>query len=428
MDDICIRFTEKTIEGEAPLPSSKSISNRYLILEFLANEDFELKNLSESADTQLMKQLLKKIERQDEDPEEETDLNCQNAGAVIRFLTALLAFRAGKWILNTDNPRMKARPIGPLVDALRSLGVEIEYLEEEGFPPLKLTGKPEILHNQGVVVRVDAGLSSQFVSAMMMTAPLFTHGLHIEMIGETKVSLPYIQMTAALMQSCGMNVVFIDGNNMFVEGALHAPSRTLIEADWSSASYLYALLALSKGGCIQLPLLFEDSVQGDCVIAQWFEELGVETEFSEECVIIRKNPDTPIDRSPKEYDFVHHPDLAQTMAVVCAGLGIEAELTGIFGLKYKETDRIVALRNELERIGVRLECVADEKENRLHIYPSELHPQNETIRTYGDHRMALSFAVLAAKYEKVHIEEKDIVQKSFPDFWEVMQHLGAKLS
>ena len=410
------------------MPSSKSISNRYLILQFLADETFGLENLSESDDTRLMQKLLKTIDRQDEDPDDTTELNCQNAGAVIRFLTALLAFRAGTWILGSDNPRMKARPIGPLVDALRSMGIEIEYLEEEGFPPVRVVGKPDALQSQDYIVRVDAGQSSQFVSALMMVAPLFEHGLHIEMIGETKVSLPYIQMTARQMQNCGAVVVFIDGNNIFIDGSLHAPAQTLIESDWTSASYLYGLLALSEGGSMELPLLFEDSVQGDRIVANWFEELGVETEFLEDRVIIRKNPDTPIDRSPKEYDFVHHPDLAQTMAVVCAALGIEVELTGIFGLKYKETDRIVALQNELTRIGARIESSETENSNRLHIYPSELHPQTELIRTYRDHRMALSFAILAAKYEKVNIEDKDIVQKSFPDFWNVMKKLGAKLS
>ena len=428
MDNISIRLTERHIEGEAPLPSSKSISNRYLILQFLADETFGLENLSESDDTRLMQKLLKTIDRQDEDPDDTTELNCQNAGAVIRFLTALLAFRAGTWILGSDNPRMKARPIGPLVDALRSMGIEIEYLEEEGFPPVRVVGKPDALQSQDYIVRVDAGQSSQFVSALMMVAPLFEHGLHIEMIGETKVSLPYIQMTARQMQNCGAVVVFIDGNNIFIDGSLHAPAQTLIESDWTSASYLYGLLALSEGGSMELPLLFEDSVQGDRIVANWFEELGVETEFLEDRVIIRKNPDTPIDRSPKEYDFVHHPDLAQTMAVVCAALGIEVELTGIFGLKYKETDRIVALQNELTRIGARIESSETENSNRLHIYPSELHPQTELIRTYRDHRMALSFAILAAKYEKVNIEDKDIVQKSFPDFWNVMKKLGAKLS
>ncbi|MDE5574477.1 MAG: 3-phosphoshikimate 1-carboxyvinyltransferase [Bacteroidales bacterium] len=428
MDNISIRLTERHIEGEAPLPSSKSISNRYLILQFLADEDFGLENLSESDDTRLMQKLLKTIDRQDEDPDDTTELNCQNAGAVIRFLTALLAFRAGTWILGSDNPRMKARPIGPLVDALRSMGIEIDYLEEEGFPPIRLVGKPEALQSQDYIVRVDAGQSSQFVSALMMVAPLFEHGLHIEMIGETKVSLPYIQMTARQMQNCGLVVVFIDGNNIFIDGTLHAPAQTLIESDWTSASYIYGLLALSEGGSVELPLLFEDSVQGDRIVANWFEELGVETEFLEDRVIIRKNPDTPIDRSPKEYDFVHHPDLAQTMAVVCAALGIEVELTGIFGLKYKETDRIVALQNELTRIGARIESSETENSNRLHIYPSQLHPQTELIRTYRDHRMALSFAILAAKYEKINIEDKDIVQKSFPDFWNVMKKLGARLS
>ncbi|MDE6493143.1 MAG: 3-phosphoshikimate 1-carboxyvinyltransferase [Bacteroidales bacterium] len=426
MNNICIQFKNKTLAAEVPLPSSKSISNRYLVLEFLADEEFELKNLSDSDDTQLMRKLLKKIDRQDEDSDNEIELDCHNAGAVIRFLTAQLAFRSGTWILTSSNARMKVRPIGPLVDALRSIGVEIEYLEEEGYPPLRVKGNPEVLETAGIV-SVDAGQSSQFVSALMLAAPLFPRGLHIEMLGENKVSLPYIQMTAQLMRYCGVDVVFIDGNNMFINGVLHSPSFSFVESDWSSASYIYGLLALSEGGEITLPLLFEESVQGDRIVCDWFEALGVETEFLEDRVILRKQAGVEIDRSPKEYDFLHHPDLAQTMAVCCAAMGIEARLTGIFGLKYKETDRIVALYNELKRIGASVELTETEDDNELHIFPATLHPQHEIVRTYGDHRMALSFSLLAMKYGQVCLEEKDIVNKSFPGFWRVLEKLGAKL-
>ena len=390
MNTISIQFKNKTLKGEVKLPSSKSISNRYLILQFLAEEDFELRNLSESEDTKLMQKLLDVIADHDEDDEDEVVLDCLNAGAVIRFLTAQLAFRPGNWVLTSSNPRMQARPIGPLVDSLRALGIKITYLGEEGYPPLRVIGKPEALLDNTDLISVDASQSSQFVSALMMTAPLFPHGLHIEMLGETKVSLPYIQMTAQLMRNCGAEVVFIDGSNMFIDGPLHAPSQALIEADWTSASYLYGLLALAESGRIELPLLFE------------------------------------IDREPKEYDFVHHPDLAQTMAVCCAALGIEARLTGIFGLRYKETDRIIALRDELARMGAKVECTESEFDNELHIFPSELHPEKNVIRTYGDHRMALSFSLLAMKYGKITLDDKEVVNKSFPGFWQVLKRLGAK--
>lgn len=426
MDNLTIQFKKKTLEGEVPLPSSKSISNRYLVLQFIADEDFELRNLSESEDTRLMQQLLETIGEHDEDDPEETVLDCLNAGAVIRFLTALLSFRAGTWLLTTSNPRMKARPIGPLVEALRSFGIPIEYLEEEGYPPIRVTGRPDCLQENAGMISVDASQSSQFVSALMLASPLFPRGLHIEMMGETKVSLPYIQMTAQLMRNCGSEVVFIDGSNMFIDGPLHVPAQAFIESDWTSASYLYALLALSEGGRIELPLLFEDSVQGDWIISDWFEDFGVETEFAEDRVILTKRPGAPVDNSPKEYDFVHHPDLAQTMAVCCAALGIEASLHGIFGLKYKETDRIVALRNELQRIGARVELNESETDNELHIYPSLLHPEKEVIQTYGDHRMALAFSVLAIRYAKVTLQEKEVVNKSFPGYWNVLKKLGAK--
>ncbi len=427
MNTISIQFKNKTLKGEVKLPSSKSISNRYLILQFLAEEDFELENLSESEDTRLMQKLLDKIADHDEDDEDEVVLDCLNAGAVIRFLTAQLAFRQGNWILTSSNPRMQARPIGPLVDSLRALGIKISYLGEEGYPPIRVIGKPEALLDNTDLISVDASQSSQFVSALMMAAPLFPHGLHIEMLGETKVSLPYIQMTAQLMRNCGAEVVFIDGSNMFIDGPLHAPSQALIEADWTSASYLYGLLALAESGRIELPLLFEDSVQGDWIISDWFEDFGIETEFLEDRIVLAKAAGAEINREPKEYDFVHHPDLAQTMAVCCAALGIEARLTGIFGLRYKETDRIVALRDELERMGAKVECTESEFDNELHIFPSGLHPEKNVIHTYGDHRMALSFSLLAMKYGKITLDDKEVVNKSFPGFWQVLKRLGAKL-
>lgn len=426
MDDITLSFKHRILQGETPLPSSKSISNRYLILQFLAEEDFDIENLSDSDDTRLMQKLLKVIDNHDEDDEDEVILDCLNAGAVIRFLTALLAFKSGNWVLTSSNERMKVRPIGPLVDALRSMGVEITYLGEEGYPPLQIIGNPQAIQESDGRVCVDAGQSSQFVSALMLAAPLFPQGLHIEMGGATKVSLPYVQMTAQLMRNCGVEVIFIDSNNIFVDGRPHAPEKVLIESDWSAASYIYALLALSQEGRIELPLLTEESVQGDRILADWFEDLGVDTEFAEDRVILTKHADAEIDRSPKEYDFVHHPDLAQTMAVCCAALGIEARLYGIFGLKYKETDRILALRNELERIGARVELREEAEENELHIFPSVLHPENELIRTYGDHRMALAFSSLAIAYDKVNLQQRDVVNKSFPGYWNVMKKLGAK--
>lgn len=427
MKSVTIQFKNKKIEGSVPLPSSKSISNRLLILQSLAGEDFELENLSNSDDTRLMQELLEVIEKHDDDSDKEVILDCKNAGAVIRFLTAQLAFRSGNWVLSTSNPRMKARPIGPLVDSLRSIGIEISYLEEEGFPPIRVKGKPECLHEGISYISIDASQSSQFVSALMMAAPLFPNGIHIEMLGETKVSLPYIQMTAELMRQCGSEVVFIDGSNIFVGGTLHSPIQKLVESDWSSASYLYGLLALSDGGRIEMPLLFENSTQGDWIICDWFEDLGIQTEFFNDKVVISKSTGNEIDLSPKEYDFTHHPDLAQTMAVCCAALGIDARLQGIYGLKYKETDRIDALYNELKRIGAKVEIIENEKENELHIFPSELHPENECIHTYGDHRMALSFSILAVHYGKICIQEKEVVIKSFPKYWNVLKNLGAKI-
>jgi 3-phosphoshikimate 1-carboxyvinyltransferase len=315
---------------------------------------------------------------------------------------------------------MKSRPILPLVDALRSLGANIEYMEKQDYPPLRITGNSEICKTQNAVAEIDAGVSSQFVSALMMIAPLFSTGLHISMICTNKVSVPYIQMTASLMRSCGVRVEFIDNNNIFAEGRYTAPEHVYVESDWSSASYLYAILALSEhGGSLRLPHLYEDSVQGDKIVAEWFEDFGIETVFNDDGAVITSTGSEGISRAPRFYDFTHHPDIAQTIAVVCAGLGLEACISGIHSLRHKETDRISAVCNELTRLGAKLEYNAEEDE--MHIFEGGFNGEinHETIRTYGDHRMAMAFASLAARYAPVSIENPSVVSKSFPNFWQL---------
>ncbi len=312
---INVSLNTEILEGDTdvPLPSSKSISNRLLIMQHIAGKNFKLKNISISDDTVLMQELLEKIV-DNEDSDEEVELNVNNAGTVMRFLTALLSFTDGEWLL-TGNERMKSRPISPLVSALRSLGANIEYTEKQDYPPLRIVGNSEICKTQNAVAEIDAGVSSQFVSALMMIAPLFSTGLHISMICANKVSVPYIQMTASLMRSCGVRVEFIDNNNIFAEGRYTAPEHLYVESDWSSASYLYAILALSEhGGTLRLPHLYEDSVQGDKILAEWFEDFGIETLFNEDGVIITSAGSAGISRAPRFYDFTHHPDIAQTIA------------------------------------------------------------------------------------------------------------------
>jgi 3-phosphoshikimate 1-carboxyvinyltransferase len=418
---ISVSFNAGILEedSDVPLPSSKSISNRLLVMQHIAGKKFHLKNISASDDTVLMRELLQEV-RDNESSEREIELYVNNAGTVMRFLTALLSFTDGDWLL-TGNERMKNRPIAPLVDALRSLGASIEYTEMPNYPPIRINGNRELCKTQSAIVEIDATLSSQFISAIMMVAPMFQNGLHIALHGTNKVSIPYIQMTASLMRSCGVKVEFIDNNNIFAEGRYSAPENPCVENDWSAASYMYAFLALSGKGMLRLPYLYEDSVQGDKIIADWFEDFGIETVFNHDGIIITKKSNE-ISRSPRSYDFTHHPDIAQTIAVVCAGLGLEARITGIHSLKHKETDRIAAVYTELRRLGVNVEYSA--KNDELHIIGSSQSGSHinlkEPIRTYGDHRMAMAFATLAARYSCIKIENPEVVSKSFPDFWNVI--------
>ncbi|MDR2556756.1 MAG: 3-phosphoshikimate 1-carboxyvinyltransferase [Bacteroidales bacterium] len=418
---ISVSFNTDILEEDAdvPLPSSKSISNRLLVMQYIAGKKFHLKNISNSDDTLLMRELLEDV-RDNEGSEREIELNVSNAGTVMRFLTALLSFTDGEWLL-TGNDRMKNRPIAPLVSALRSLGASIEYIETPNYPPIRINGSRELCKTQSAIVEIDATLSSQFISAVMMIAPIFQNGLHIVLHGTNKVSVPYIQMTASLMRSCGVRVEFIDNNNIFAEGQYSAPENPCIENDWSAASYMYAFLALSDKGTFHLPRLYEDSVQGDKIIAEWFEDFGIETVFNSDGIVITKKPGE-ISRSPRLYDFTHHPDIAQTIAVVCAGLGLEARIIGIHSLKHKETDRIAAVSNELRRLGANVEYNA--KKDELHIIGSSQNGlrinTKEPVRTYGDHRMAMAFAALSARYPDIKIENPEVVSKSFPAFWSVV--------
>ncbi|MDR0619216.1 MAG: 3-phosphoshikimate 1-carboxyvinyltransferase [Bacteroidales bacterium] len=418
---ISVSFNTDILEedSDVPLPSSKSISNRLLVMQHIAGRKFHLKNVSTSDDTVLMRELLERI-RDNEGSEREIELYVDNAGTVMRFLTALLSFTDGEWLL-TGNERMKNRPVAPLVDALRSLGANIEYVETPNYPPIRINGDKELCKIQNAAVEIDAALSSQFISAVMMIAPMFQNGLHITLYGTNKVSVPYIQMTASLMRSCGVKVEFIDNSNIFAEGRYSAPENPCIESDWSAASYMYAFLALYGKGTLHLPHLYEDSVQGDKIIADWFEDFGIETTFNHDGIIAVKNSEE-ISRFPRSYDFTHHPDIAQTIAVVCAGLGLEVRITGIHSLKHKETDRIAAVFNELVRLGANVEYNA--KYDELHIIGNSRNGLSintkEPIRTYGDHRMAMAFATLAARYPCIKIENPEVVSKSFPDFWNVI--------
>ena len=385
------------------LPSSKSISNRALILHALAGGSGKLLNLSDANDTVVMQRLLLS---------DEPLLNVEDAGTVMRFLTAYYAVSGQQKIL-TGTARMKERPIGILVDALRVLGAEINYLEKEGYPPLSTSGFKSQKTNS---LSVKGDVSSQFISALMMVAPSLPQGLHIELTGKIG-SRPYIEMTAALMRKFGATVVFEGTIISMTPGPLVIDQFT-VEGDWSAASYWFALVALSKQAEILLPNMALRSLQGDRVVIDMMENLGVACEPRGDKLLLQKKDH----HSQFTWDFTDCPDLAQTVAVVCAAKGIEATFTGLESLRIKETDRIQALQNELGKINAKL----IEEKGSWKLIPGKTLPENVQVQTYHDHRMAMAFAPLATVMS-VTIEEPQVTRKSYPKFWDDLVSVGIKL-
>jgi 3-phosphoshikimate 1-carboxyvinyltransferase len=390
-----------TFSGTAThLPTSKSISNRAIIINALAGNKGALKNLSNANDTRLMQLLINSTDEV---------LNVEDAGTTMRFLTAFNAIRGAiKIITGTD--RMKQRPIGILVNALREIGADIEYLERDGFPPIKTKGF--IQKTNQVSIRGD--VSSQYISALMMVAPTLSNGLHIKFEG-TITSVPYIEMTASLMKRFGVVSQFNE-REIIITHQTYTPATLEIERDWSAASYWFAFAALSQQAEIQLPDMTIRSIQGDRVIADIMEPLGVKCEPRGNSLLLVKKDH----QSELLWNFKNCPDLAQTVAVVCAAKGIRGEFTGLESLRIKETDRISALQHELAKLG------ADFKEENgaWILTPSlKLEFKSTIFETYLDHRMAMAFAPLAA-LTSITIENPDVVKKSYPYFWDDVKSLG----
>lgn len=402
------------ISGLIHLSGSKSLSNRYLILSQLLDGAPPLKNLSPSKDTEVLKQALLLI-RQAGNPASPQTIDVGDAGTDMRFLTALLALQPGQWFL-TGSERMKERPIAPLVQALRQLGANIRYAGKEGYPPLVIEGK----RLEGGRVEVPANISSQFISALLLIAPLLQQGIQIQWHGPV-VSKPYIHMTLAVLRDLNLNCSLKTDSLVLAPGS--KPSWTkeeiLIESDWSSASYWYSICALCKHAKIRLQHLFQSSTQGDAVLPALFASLGVKTRFTEQGLELESFTQRT---SRFEYDFTDCPDLAQTVAVVCYAKGIEAHLRGLSTLRIKETDRIHALETELSKLGATVKSGADE----LFITGGNP-PQHTTpalIHTYKDHRMAMSFAPLSLVLTAVQIDDPEVVVKSYPSFWEDLKTMG----
>lgn len=394
------------IESIIQLPSSKSICNRALILHALAHGSSPIDNLSDCDDTRVMIEALKQRSR---------IVNIMAAGTAMRFLTAFFAIQPDEEHILTGTERMQQRPIRILVEALRALGAEIEYTQQEGFPPIYIKGK-ELTHSE---VTLPGNVSSQYISALLMIAPMLPEGMTLHLSG-TVISKPYIRLTLKLMQDFGVNALWNEEKQyIHIEHASYADIPYSIESDWSAASYWYETAALCPDACIHLPGLRPNSYQGDCAVADLFEQLGVKTIFEPQGVKLEK---TDCHTEKMEYDFVNQPDLAQTFVVTCTQLGIPFRFTGLQSLKIKETDRMAALIKELGKLGYPLKeennsiLSWDGKKNAPTPYP--------TIDTYEDHRMAMAFAPVCLREKSITINNPQVVSKSYPNYWNDLKRAG----
>lgn len=398
------------------ITGSKSETNRLLLLQSLFPE-IALKNTSNSDDSEVMFKALSQILEPTTHHPPPTTIDVHHAGTAMRFLTAYFAIQSNQEVVLTGSSRMKERPIHILVEALNSLGAQISYEEQVGFPPIRIKGR-ELQKSE---IDIEANTSSQYISALLLIAPKLRHGLKINLIGEV-TSLPYIQMTLELLNEIGVETSFENKSITIQPTAFNLQPKTLtIESDWSSASYFYSLVALSElGTAITLSSYKKNSLQGDSVLAEIYQDFGVKTVFNEnKTITISKSNHKINNLQPITYNLQQSPDIAQTIAVTCFGLGLGCHLTGLHTLKIKETDRIQALKNELENIGASVSIT----NNSISLKSSKFIKENITIKTYQDHRMAMAFAPLALKTSLI-IEDAEVVSKSYPDFWNDLKSCG----
>ncbi|MBK9255775.1 MAG: 3-phosphoshikimate 1-carboxyvinyltransferase [Saprospiraceae bacterium] len=413
MQSIKIYRTNKIIKGTIKLSGSKSISNRVLMIQAICGNPFQIENISDSDDTQTLIRLLET---------KDSVLDCHHAGTTFRFLTAFLAF-SERTVTLTGSERMQQRPVGPLVDALRNCGASIDYLGKEGYPPLQIN--PPV-SEPSETLRLPANISSQYISALLMVAPTFRKGLIIELEGSV-VSKPYIEMTIGIMNYFGVEVSWND-NILTIPNASYQPREFYVEADWSAASYYYAIAGLSDKADIKLEGLMENSLQGDAQITEICRKFGLITDYENRAIVIRKLKDV---QPPAffEYDFIQQPDIVQSIAVLAAGLGVHCVYTGLQTLRIKETDRIKALQTELAKFNVFLSAVPPRfsgksgKEYFMQEGEVSTDTENIKIETYNDHRMAMSFAVLSVLISVI-IQDAEVVSKSYPSFWKDLERLG----
>ena len=405
-----VSIHKKTIQAKINLPSSKSISNRALIINALSFSPWPLRNLSDSDDTKVLYEALSS---------DKNKFDIGHAGTAMRFLTAFLAKVAGDWVV-TGSERMQQRPISVLVDALRLLGAKIEYLNIEGFPPLKITGSYLI----GKTIELDGSISSQYITALLLIAPTLENGLTLRLTGNI-TSRSYIDLTLGLMAKFGIQYQWIE-NEITIPEQQYLPVEFTIEADWSGASYWYEILSLCDSGEIFLENLQLASLQGDAQIADWFSQFGIESVQKQYGVLISKNTDINPDKLIQ--DFIENPDVAQTIACLCVAKKIPFRFSGLKTLKIKETDRIAALQNELAKFGAVLTEPVPGELVWNGIIKSESAQKSPLVETYHDHRMALAFAPMALAGYKIQIADPMVITKSYPGFWEDLKICGFEIS
>ena len=389
------------------ISGSKSESNRLLLLKAL-HPNIQIRNLSNSDDSQVMQDALKS---------ESKVVDIHHAGTAMRFLTAYFAIQEGREITLTGSSRMKERPIKILVDALNSLGANISYLENQGFPPLRIKGK-KLTNNK---ISILANTSSQYITALLLIGSKLENGIELTLEGEI-TSIPYINMTLSLLNEIGIITSFEENTIRVLPTAQpQQPMALTVESDWSSASYFYSIVALSEEGTsIKLSSYKKNSLQGDSVLAEMYKSFGVETLYEGDTISLKK-----ISRALPSinFDLIKSPDIAQTIAVTAFGLGLKCDLYGLHTLKIKETDRLLALKAEIEKLGGTVEVT----DKSLHLASFSGAFKQVAINTYNDHRMAMAFAPLALK-TSIMIKDAEVVSKSYPDFWDHLKAIGFQIS
>ncbi|MAV04703.1 MAG: 3-phosphoshikimate 1-carboxyvinyltransferase [Flavobacteriaceae bacterium] len=402
-----ISHSNNEIKTSFNISGSKSESNRLLILKHLFN-DLEIKNLSDSDDTLVLQEGLSK---------DSGSVNVHHAGTAMRFLTAYFSTQENKYYEILGSSRMHERPIKILVDALNSLGADIKYLGKKGYPPLKINGKKI----NKFEVSLNANISSQYITALILIGPSLDKGLSINLLGKI-TSKPYIEMSIALLQRIGVNATFIN-NRIEIKPIKNKKTCIYnVESDWSSLSYFFSIVALSKKSNLEIGTYFSDSIQGDKKLIEIYNKLGVKTFFKNNIINLKKDENFNLPQS-LELRLNDTPDLAQTIAVSCFGLGLPCDLHGLHTLKIKETDRLLALKIELEKLGAEVKITP----NSLHLKKSNQIKKNIKINTYSDHRMAMAFAPLGI-ISPIIINDPDVISKSFPSFWRLIRKLNFKVT